>query len=427
MSASDTASEGCAGDDLGPLAEHLFRDRWRDVIAALARRFGSGRLEEIEDAVQGAFLKALDRWALGGVPENPGGWIYTVARNALLDRLRREGRAVPIDGWELPETAERDEEAPWVGPLADDVLRMVLVCAHPRLKPRESLAVTLRLVCGLGLHEIASALLIGDEAAHKLLTRTKAKIREARLPLDPPDRSEQARRLDRVLQLVYLLFNEGYSAHTGEELLRPELCREAERLLDLLLESEAAEDGRVWALAALVAFQGSRLPARVAEDGRPRRLGEQDRTLWDRGRIARGFAFLERSIEDCRRSRYHLEAAIAACHAAAPSYEETDWPRILELYDDLSALVPSSIVALNRAVALSMVRGPEAAIMELERLGSDRSLAHSYLLPTVLGDVCRRAGRQGEAATHYSRARRLARNGSVRRFIEDRLADISIQ
>lgn len=405
------------------MAAHLFRDRWRDVIATLARQFGGGRLADIEDAVQGAFLKALDRWSLEGPPANPGGWIYTVARNALLDRIRAErGHAGDAALDALP--AAPPDDGAWVGALADNVLRMILVCTHPRLTPRESLAVTLRLVCGLGEHELANALLLSDAAARKLLTRTRDRMRALGLSMDPPDREGRAARLGRVLQIVYLLFNEGYSAHTGDAPVRAELCREAERLLDLLVTTEAAADGRVWALAALVAFQGARLPARAGPDGRLLRLAEQDRRLWDRGRVARGFACLDRSLASERRSRYHLEAAIAACHAMAPTYEDTDWPRILALYDDLLALVPSPVVALNRAVALAMVEGAVAGLAALDALDGD--LGSSYLLPAVRAELLGRAGREAEAQGQYERALGLSRNGAVQRFLDDRRAGLAV-
>ncbi len=407
------------------LAEHLFRDRWRDVIAALARRFGPDRLDQIEDAVQGAFLKALDRWALEGPPGNPGGWIYRVAANALLDRVRRDGR-FPSEAVMEDLVDERQQEPLWFGALADDVLRMILVCAHPSLRPRESLAITLRLVCGLGLHEIASALLLSDQAAHKLLTRSKAKLRAAAPSLDPPVGPEQARRLTRVLQLIYLLFNEGYSANTGDDLVRQDLCSEAERLLLLLLQSEAAQDSRLWALAALISFQASRLPARADPEGELLRLRDQDRRQWDARKIAQGFGCLDRAIggEDC--SRYHLEAAIAACHAAAERYEETDWQHILSLYDQLQELAPSPVVRLNRAVALAMVQGPQAALAVLEPLAQEKALANSYLLPAVQADLLSQVARPQEAARHYARAMTLTHNASVRRFLEGRMACLAL-
>ncbi len=409
------------------LTEHLFRDRWRDVIAALVNRFGAARLEQIEDAVQAAFLKALDRWSLEGPPANPGGWIYRVAVNALLDQLRREGR-FPSAAVAEDLIDERQEEPLWFGPLADDVMRMILVCAHPSLRPRESLAITLRLVCGLGLHEIASALLLSDEAAHKLLTRSKAKLREAAPSLEPSrlelDWSSDAgsRRLLRILQSIYLLFNEGYSANTGDSLVRLELTREAERLLLLLLDSEAAKDSRLWALAALISFQASRLPARTGPEGHLLRLSEQDRQAWDQRKIAQGFACLDRAIggPDC--GRYHLEAAIAACHAGAPSYEETDWPQILALYDQLLEIWPTAVVRLNRAVALAMVEGAAAGLSALALLLDDKALANSYLLPAVSADLLSQEGRNQEAAAHYERAIALARNDAVSRFLTDRAA-----
>ncbi len=407
------------------LTEHLFRDRWRDVIAALVNRFGAARLEQIEDAVQQAFLKALDRWSLEGPPANPGGWIYRVAVNSLLDQLRREGR-FPSEAVADDLVDDRQEEPLWFGPLADEVMRMILVCAHPSLRPRESLAITLRLICGLGLHEIASALLLSDEATHKLLTRSKAKLRQAAPSLEPSrleldwESAAGSRRMLRILQLIYLLFNEGYSAHTGESLVRLDLTREAERLLLLLLDSEAAKDRRLWALAALISFQASRLPARSGPEGHLLRLSEQDRQTWDQRKIAQGFACLDRAIGGEVCSRYHLEAAIAACHAGAASYEETDWPQILALYDQLLEVWPTAVVRLNRAVALAMVEGAEAGLAALAPLKDERALANSYLLPAVRADLMSQKGRNQEAAADYERAIALARNETVTRFLQAR-------
>lgn len=409
------------------LAEHLFRDRWRDVIAALVNRFGAARLEQIEDAVQQAFLKALDRWSLEGPPANPGGWIYRVAVNSLLDQLRREGR-FPSEAVVEDLIDDRHEEPLWFGPLADEVMRMILVCAHPSLRPRESLAITLRLVCGLGLHEIASALLLSDEAAHKLLARSKAKLREAAPSLEPSrleldwESEAGSRRLLRILQLIYLLFNEGYSAHTGAQLVRLDLTREAERLLLLLLESEAAKDSRLWALAALISFQASRLPARSGPEGHLLRLSEQDRAAWDRRKVAQGFACLDRAIGGSLCSRYHLEAAIAACHAGAASYEETDWVQILSLYDQLLEIWPTAVVRLNRAVALAMVEGAAAGLAALAPLCDERTLANTYLLPAVRADLLSQAGRKQEAIVAYERASALARNEAVCEFLLARRA-----
>ncbi len=283
-------------------------------------------------------------------PANLGAWIYRVAANSLLDQVRREGRfrneAVADDLID-----ERQEVPLWFGPLADDVMRMILVCAHPSLKPRESLAITLRLVCGLGLHEVASALLLSDEAAHKLLTRSKAKLRQAVPSLDRPGLESWTAPARPASAVCCASCSSSTCCSTRATAPIPgtawsvlELTREAERLL---LESEAAKDKRFWVLTALLSFQAARLPARCVPEGHLLRLSEQDRGAWERQKIVQSFACLERSIGGSHRSRYHLEAAIAACHAGAASYEETDWLQILDLYDQLLEICPTAVVRLN--------------------------------------------------------------------------------
>lgn len=406
----------------------FFREKWRDIIVVLTRRFGPQHLDDIESAVQTAMVRALDTWPLAGIPDNPGGWIFTVAKNQVLDRLRKAKLAadsVPAVTDSLYSNA--GDPPDWVGPLEDDTLRMILVCCHPRLTARESIAVTLRLICGLGTHDVAGSLLIGDAAARKLLYRTKAKIREGRLPFELPEPDEQAGRLDRVLQIVYLLFNEGYAARTGDDLTRSDLCAEAQRLTDLLLRSQMAQEGRVWALAALMAFQASRLPARVDAEGRLLRLQEQDRSRWDRRQIALGFDFLDQSMSSSSvRSRYHLEAAIAACHAAAEAYDDTDWHRIRGFYDDLMAVAPSPVVELNRSVAVMMTDGPAAGLTVLRALEGAPALRDSYLLPALQGDFEARAGRSDVAAQHYRAALDKSENSPVRAFLADQISACSI-
>ncbi len=405
----------------------FFREKWRDIIVVLTRRFGPQHLDDIENAVQTAMVRALDSWPLAGIPDNPGGWIFTVAKNHMLDRLRKAKLAAES----VPAVTDRlypdESDSPeWAGPLEDDTLRMILVCCHPRLTARESIAITLRLICGLGTHDVAGGLLIGDAAARKLLYRTKEKIRRSRFSFELPEPDEQAARLDRVLQIVYLLFNEGYAARTGDDLTRNDLCAEAQRLADLLLRSQMAQEGRVWALAALMAFQASRLPARVDAEGRLLRLQEQDRSRWDHRQIALGFRFLDQSMTGEARSRYHIEAAIAACHAAASTYDDTDWRRIRGFYDDLMTVAPSPVVELNRSVAVMMTEGPAAGLNVLQTLEDAPALRDSYLLPALQGDFEARAGRPDVAAAYYRTALDKSENSPVRAFLADQISACSI-
>lgn len=423
--------------EVSAFVERFYREKWREVVLVLTRRFGTGALHDIENAVQGAMVKALEAWPRDGLPINPGGWILVAARNALIDRARhgvvaRDKGADVRDALYATEADHRSKYGPpwdgplWAGPMEDEVLKMILVCCHPRLTARESVAITLRLICGLGVPEIAHSLLIGEAALAKLLSRAKAKIRDRPIPFELPVETDLAARLDRALQILYLLFNEGYAAQVGTLAIRAELCREAQRLTGLLLESRMAEQSRLWALASLMAFQAARLPARVGDDGQLLRLAEQDRALWDRDGLALGFTFLERSMCGKQRSRYHLEAAIAASHALAPSFEATDWTAILGYYDDLLVLAPSPVVALNRSVAVLMTEGPEAAIAILDGLQDQGGLARNHLLPALLGDFHRRAGRPECAAAHYRSALALTGHAPQRAFLETQMAGCSI-
>ena len=404
--------------DVATFVERCFRDKWREIILTLTRRFGTQRLDEIENAAQTALLRALDSWSTKGVPDNPAAWIIAVAQNAVLDSLRRE--QLLSRKQEHVKQAYYEEQRPepvWTEPLEDDVLKMMMVCAHPSMSQRETLVITLRIICGLGIAEISKGLLSTEAATKKLLTRTKSKIRDQRIPLELPPEREQEKRLDRILQCIYLLCNEGYSAYVGDNLIRRELFSEAERLCDLLLTSKLGDKGAVWALAALLAFQASRLAARVDDEGGLILLAHQDRTRWNGKKIAYGFACLEQSMASEHRSRYHLEAAIAGCHAAAPSYEATDWRQIREFYDELMLLMPSPVVELNRSVAVLMTDGPKPAIAILQAVDEAGELRGMYLLPALLGDFHRRAGQISAARSYYQRALDLVQTTPVRQFL----------
>ncbi len=415
-------------DDIDLFVEQFYRNKWREIIAVLTHRFGTDRLDDIENAVQRAMEKALASWRVSGMPKNPGGWLYTTAKNDLLDGIRHQRQAAEKQGAVITTLYPDPVEPPsWFGPLDDDVLRMIFVCCHPRLNAKQSVAITLRYICGLGPSEIAGALLLSDVALRKLITRTKAKIRERPIPFDLPGSNERSSRLDRVLQIIYLLFGEGYAANSGDQLVRHDLCREAIRLLELLQKTdEAGSDGRVWALAALMHFQIARLPARIDDTGQPILLADQDRRIWDQMEISHGFACLEHSTKSDRRSRYHLEAAIAACHAASPSFETTEWRQILTFYDDLINLTPSPIVALNRSVAVMMIDGPGAAIELLEDIKDDRKLKHYPLFSAVLADFYRRADNPAAADQYYQHAIAQTSNVPLQRFLADQRNSLSI-
>ena len=393
------------------------------MVIGLTRRFGPSYLDLIENSVQDAMLRAMETWPGRGVPEEPTAWIRRVAQNLMIDRLRRDTAfRRKQDAIEASLYENQVPAGPISEPQDDDVLRMMLVCCHPHLTPRARVALVLRHICGFGVGQIARALLSTEAGIRKSLTRAKQAIRDEGLRFDWPEDAALEAGLESVLDSLYLLFNEGYLAHDGDDLVRRELCGEAIRVVDLILACRLEEPGRVRALAALLHLQASRLAARSDASGRLLTLAEQNRGLWDQALIKRGIHLLGLSMTGARPTAYHLQAAIAACHALAPSYQETDWPRILSLYDDLLRALPSPIVALNRAVAVTMTEGPSAGLAVLDRLEGQRALRGNHLLPALKADFLRRAGRIEAAAPCYAEALKLATNRRERRFLRERLS-----
>ncbi len=401
-----------------PFVENFFRQQWRNAIAGLTAQVGVQHLEEIENAVQAALTKALERWSLSGVPDNPGGWIYQTARNQLYDEMRKQEtrRRNQSNVADVLYGEPQVEDAPDADPLNDEVMKMIFVCCHPVIKQRDSIILTLRVICGLGFGEIAAGLCMSVEAVRKSLARCKKQLTADNIPLDLPSEDERGERLERVLQVIYLLFNEGYFASHGEGLIRDDLCREAERLLQLLRVSPHNTDNRIWALSALLAFQASRLPARADDSGRLLLLFDQDRTRWDHDTIGRGFDYFRRSMKTMTISRYHLEAAIAACHASAPCYKATDWERIVDYYDTLFEMTGSPIVLLNRSVAVMELEGPARALKCLKHLEDDSHLQRSFLLPSVIAECHKRLGQRVQADTYYAKAISLSSNRALADF-----------
>jgi len=400
------------------LVENFFRQQWRNIIASLTSQFGIRHLGDIENAVQSAMAKALDRWAIAGIPDNPGGWIYRTARHEFLDEARRRNMRLRNEQHVVDTFYSGSDSAvePDCDPLNDDVLRMILVCSHPEIKPRDSAILTLRVVCGLGFGEIAASLCMSLEAVRKSLTRCKAELAKNDDFMDQPDRQSQHARLDRVLRTVYLLFDEGYFASQGDAVIRDDLCREAERLMELLRESSLSSDNRIWALSALLSFQASRLSARTSANGGILLLYDQDRGKWDQERIACGFRYFQRALTSFEPSRYHLEAAIAACHASAASYEETDWERIISYYDTLYEMTASPVVLMNRAVAVLEIQGPQEALKGLGDLEQNPHLKNSYVLSSVISECHKRLGRGAEAEAYLQKAIQQSSNRALAEF-----------
>lgn len=412
------------------LVDHLFRERSGQMVAWLTRIFGPAHLDLAEEVVQDALIKALQQWPFAGVPRNPAGWLFQVARHRALDVLRREasfrGRATAIAG-EIERSAARLalDETPVDDLLRDDELRMIVLCCHPALPRDAQVALSLKTVGGFGVQEIARAFLVADASIAQRLVRAKRQLRALDVRFELPAGAELASRLEIVLEVIYLLFNEGYAARGGDALIREDVCGEALRLARLVAGSGVTGSPAAHALVSLVAFQAARLPARVDLAGEVVLLDEQDRSRWDPGLIALGFAHLERSAEGPVMSTYHVQAAIAAAHTGAARAEATPWDIILGLYDDLIRLNPSPLVALNRLVAVWKVRGAAAAAAELPSLDNAPGLAAYYLLPALRGRLLAECGDPAGARRAFEAAMRLPCSEPERRLLSRHVAGLA--
>lgn len=393
------------------------------MLGTLTRIFGPHRLDLVEEMVQDALVKALEVWPFQGIPQNPSAWLIQVAKNRALDAIRREhslAEKLPDLARAFPEQAmpagseDRDE-------FDDDQLSMMFLCCHPSLSPELRVALTLKTVAGFSAREIARAFLGQEATVAQRLVRGKRQIREQQIQFEMPSGPDLRERLDSVLEVLYLLFNEGYSAHVGEALLRADLCDEAIRLARLLAAHPASDVPKTRALLALFLLQASRLAARVSAEGHLFLLRDQDRSLWDRELIAEGLAELDRSASGDEVTTYHLQAGIAAQHALASSYDGTDWADITEQYDELYAIDPSPIVALNRAIALSRVQGPRAGLAAIREIELHPRLLQYHLLPATLGELFKELGDREKAAAYYRAALELPCTVPERRLLEDRL------
>lgn len=401
------------------LVENFFRHEAGRLHGALARRFGVQNLALIEDVVQEALLRALRTWSMGGIPPNPAAWIGRVAHNLALDALRHRGMSAGKEdaiAFHHAQTAaapaapdalaSADENE-----IRDDALRLMFVCCHPLLAPDSQVVLALKVLCGFSTAEIARAFLGTEAAIEKQLTRTKQRLRDAGVPFELPEGESLAPRLDGVLATLYLLFNEGYKASSGDRLLREDLCREALRLASLLVAHPAGDTPRAHALLALMLFNSARFPARVDEQGELLRLESQDRSRWDRALIDLGLRHLLAAAEGDALTEYHVQAGIAACHCLAPDSASTDWARILAHYDDLMRIKPSPVVALNRAVAVANLRGPRAGLEAVAAMPDRARLDSHHLVHAVCGELRWRLGEHRAAAESFRRALSLARVG----------------
>ena len=409
--------------------EHLFRREYGRMVAALTRIFGPHNLALAEDVVQEAFCRAIAVWRFRGMPENPAAWLMATAKNCALDALRRErtarsfapelGRFLESE-WTLAPVVEElfGEHA-----VRDDLLRLMFWCCDPRLPEPSQIALVLHILCGFSVDEVAAAFVSGQAAVEKRITRAKKVLAAAEL-FDVTAAGDFAQRLPVVQQALYLLFNEGYHGACPEAAVRSELCHEAMRLAALLLQHPLGAVPSTCALSALMCLHAARLPARLDAAGNLRALADQDRSLWDRELQEEGLKLLELSARGPGLSAFHVEAAIASFHAAAPGTAETDWRSIAELYDALLALKPSPVVALNRAIAVAQREGPERGLEEIGSIGDrDRERLAGYpFYFAALGEFELRRGQRDRAREHFRAARELARNPMERRFLDQRMS-----
>ena len=415
-----------AAGEAGSLLEHLFRHQAGRMVAHLTRLLGPANIDLAEETVQEAMLRALQTWPYEGVPENAGAWLFRVAHNAAIDAVRRNqllnDKSDAIVA-ELTRSASTPQHNPDLEEqLRDNELRLIFMCCHPDISQESSVALSLKTVGGFSVREIARAFLADDAAIAQRLVRAKSQIRDRHLTLDMPRGEELKRRLASVLDVLYFMFNEGYSVHEGQDLIRQDLCFEALRLGRLVAASSIALPS-VHALVALMAFQVSRLAARVDELGDLVLFEDQDHALWDQHLIGLGFHHFDQSMAGDEVSEYHAQAAIAATYARAADAQSVDWSMILRLYDQFLAINPSPVVALNRAVVVAKVEGPAQALAAIAPLQNNTKLRDYYLLPAVRGHLLLELGRQAEAATSFRAALECPCSEPERRFLRRKLEE----
>jgi RNA polymerase sigma factor (sigma-70 family) len=408
-------------EQLPQVVDHLFRRSAGRMVATLTRILGSEHLSLAEEVVQEALVSALQNWGVRGVPDDPTAWLFQVARNKALDQLRRSANlrdkepqivaAFPVPNQPRIGFAHEPE---------DDELRMMLMCCHPAIPEESRIALTLKAVCAFSVDEIARAFVSKPETIAQRIVRAKRLIRDEHIEFAMPARDELPVRRESLLEVLYLMFNEGYSAQSGDELVRRDVCDEAIRLARAIAAHPVATGPDAHALLALMLLQAARFPARLDASRDLIVLADQDRTLWDRQLIAEGIRELDRSAAGDIVTRYHTEAAIAACHAVARSFEETDWAHVIELYDELLERNPSPVIALNRAIAIAMVEGPSKGIEEVEKIAG--ALRDYLPLSTTLGELSLRAGDRVGATEHFARALELPSTSAEKRFLLKKLA-----
>ncbi len=411
--------------DTYQVIDAIWRIEQAKIIAGLTRL--TRDVGAAEELAQDALVAALKTWPERGIPDNPGAWLMATAKNRALDASRRARLIEPKHeeiGREMDQHETPDLDAALDDDIGDDLLRLMFTACHPILSADARVALTLRLIGGLTTDEIARAFLAAEPTIAQRIVRAKRTLAEAKVPFEVPRGADRAGRLASVLEVMYLIFNEGYSATAGEDWVRPALCEEALRLGRILAEL-ATNEGEVHGLVALMEIQASRLKARIGANGEPILLLEQNRARWDQLLIRRGLAALARAQAQGPLGPYALQAAIAACHARARAAEDTDWPRIVSLYRQLAEITPSPVVELNLAVAVAMADGPEAGLARVDALADEPALKNYHLLPSVRGDLLKKLGRLDEARAEFERAAQLTQNARERALLLGRVADAS--
>uniref|UniRef100_UPI0040483476 RNA polymerase sigma factor n=1 Tax=Roseivirga sp. TaxID=1964215 RepID=UPI0040483476 len=403
--------------ELNTTLDHLFRHEYAKIVSLLTNKFSAELIDQIEDAVQESLLKAAKLWAMQPMPDNPSAWLYRVASNHLIDQLRRNQKSTTLDHWkgdsDFEEISTEEEQ------LIDDQLRMIFACCHPSMKIQEQLMLSLKLLCGLSVKEIARALLKNEEATKKAITRAKQKFKTEVGELVVPRGGALKERLESVLQVVYLLFNEGYKATEGDQLMRQDLCEEAIRLAFIITNEKACETSELYSLIALMLFKAARFPARIDAEGRLVTLELQDRKLYREDYMQWGWKFLHESSKSESSSIYQLEAAIASYYTVAPSYEKTNWKQILRLYDALVRLKPSPVVKMSRLFVLSKVEGPALALAQMDSMNNELPTQQSF--QALKADLYAQLHDFDNAISHIEKAIDQADNKTERRFLEERL------
>jgi RNA polymerase sigma factor (sigma-70 family) len=401
------------------LVDHLFRHESGKMVSVLTKRFGILNLDAAQDIVQETLLKAMTQWRYGKVPDNPSAWLYTVARNKAIDYFRQQKQRKVFD---VPENIADDSSVDRMfmeSEIQDSLLRMIFACCHPSIPMESQVALSLKTLCGLSVSEIARAFLTTEDTIAKRIYRAKEKIIQDRITLEVPAAGQLQPRLEVVLNVLYLLFNEGYNSSHPDELIRKDICAEAMRLCYLLTGNPITNRPSANALLALMCFQSSRLLSRTDENGNIITLKYQDRKTWNQALINKGKDFLDRAAEANAFSVYHLEAAIAGLHASSPGFDQTDWKSVYDLYEILYSVKPSPVVALNKAIASAYAVSRQSALDQLNRI---KGLEEHYLYHAALGEVCLELDRKPEAKKHFKRAFSLTHSKAEKNFLQEKIA-----